>query len=62
MNDKKFMTMFEAANYVGMSQSTLYQATHKKLIPHYKPSGMKVVFLRDDLDAWVTKNRIEANN
>lgn len=57
---KEWMTTKEAAEYIGHSESTLETwrtETEKKQGPrYYKPLG-KVLYNRDDLDAWVKGNK-----
>ena len=55
----------EAANYIGMSQSFLRQARMdgKRLNrtpgPPFTKIGRKVLYLKDDLDAWLEAHRHE---
>ena len=48
----------EAADYLNVSKSFLYRLTCEKRIPHYKPTGKRLYFKKQDLDAWLTQNRI----
>lgn len=52
------MTAKEAADYLGFTISSLYVKCSKKLIPHYKPSGGRLYFLREDLDRWIASGRV----
>ncbi len=56
MKDKVFLTSQEAAEYLGMKMGGLYELTKKKKIPFHKPSGRKLLFKRDELDAWVVRS------
>ena len=53
----------EAANYIGMSRSFLRQARMDGKRPNRTPGppftkiGRKVLYLKDDLDAWLEKHR-----
>lgn len=47
----------EAAAYLHISKSHLYQLTSKGLIAHYKPNGKKIYFRKEDLDAYLLRNR-----
>lgn len=51
------MTLAEAALYLHVSKQTLYRFTSQSQIPHFKPNGKRVFFLKADLDAWLTRNR-----
>jgi excisionase family DNA binding protein len=55
------MDLGEAAAYLHVSKQTLYRMTSQSQIPHFKPSGKKVYFLREDLDSWLTRNRVRPN-
>lgn len=52
------MTMDEASKYLSMSKSRLYMLTSKALIPHFKPTGKRCYFKKEDLDAFLMRNRI----
>ena len=47
----------EAAVYLHHSKSHVYQLTSKRLIAHFKPNGKKIYFLKQDLDAYLLRNR-----
>ena len=49
--------MDEAADYVHVSKSHIYQLTSKGLIAHFKPAGKKIFFKKSDLDAYLLRNR-----
>lgn len=55
---KELLTPKEAASLLGYEESYLYQLTSKQLIPHYKPTGKKVLFHREELVKWVLESRI----
>lgn len=48
----EILTLKEAAMFLRVSTSKLYQLTSKNQIPHYKQGG-KVIFNRSDLLAWL---------
>lgn len=56
---KKMLTLEEAARYLSVSKSNLYQLIHRRAIPHYKPNGKMVYFNRLELDKWLQRNRID---
>lgn len=58
INQKKVLTLKEAARYTGFSQSALYQLTHSKKIPYYKPTGKVIFFEREELEKWLLSNRV----
>ena len=46
------LSVKEAAEYLGYTKTYLYKLIHHKQIPHYKPTGSKVVFKLEDLEAY----------
>lgn len=59
---KEVLTAEEAANYLGVSKSYLYKLTMNRRIPHFKPEGKLVYFKREELDAWLCRNRVATND
>ena len=58
--DKPF-DLLEAAIYLHVSKSHLYQLTSRGLIAHFKPNGKKIYFDKSDLDAYLLRNRVSAS-
>jgi len=58
---KRYYKLEEAADYLGISKSTLYKHTSAGNIPYYKPNGKLVIFSKEDLDNWLLKTRIPSN-
>jgi len=52
------MTLTEASGYLHVSKQTMYRMTSHSQIGHFKPSGKKIYFLKSELDAWLTRNRV----
>lgn len=57
---KKMLTAEEAAFYLGVKTTWVYQLIAAREIPHYKPNGRRVYFDRDDLDAWLKRCKVES--
>ena len=55
---KKVLSLQEAARYLNLSDAMLYKMTSERMIPHSKPSGKKIFFNREDLEAWALSNRV----
>jgi excisionase family DNA binding protein len=51
--NRPFMSIDEAADYLGLSKATLYQYTHRKVLDFYKVRGKKIYFLKEDLDQFI---------
>lgn len=50
---KEFMNVREAADFIGLSTHGVYTLTSQKRIPHYKPGGKRVMFKRSELEEWI---------
>jgi excisionase family DNA binding protein len=50
---KEFLTLEEAAEYLGMSRSNLYKLTSREAIPFHKPGGKLIVFDKTELRNWL---------
>lgn len=59
LQTKSILSLSEAALIIGLSKSSIYKLTSKRLIPHYSPGGKLIYFKREDLDAWMLQNRRE---
>lgn len=66
IHDKNILTVEDVMNYTGFSQKQIYKLTSTRQIPHYKPSGRKLFFKKDEIDEWITQGRVhtisELNN
>ena len=56
--EKEVLTLDELSKYTGFSKSHIYKLTHKKEIPHYKPSGKMIFFKLADVKRWLLTNRV----
>ena len=54
---KEVLTSREAAIYLGLSLSYLYELVSKKTIPAFKPNGGKLYFKRMELYNWMLSKR-----
>ena len=59
MDNKNILTVDEVISYTGFSQKQIYKLTSSRQIPHYKPSGRKLFFKKDELDEWITQGRVK---
>lgn len=59
---KEILTFEEAAQFTGLSKSTLYKLTSGRKVPHYKPSGKLCYFNRGELQTWLLQNRISTTD
>jgi excisionase family DNA binding protein len=59
--EKNILSFGEFLEYTGLSESLVYKLTAARKIPHYKPTGRKIFFKRDEVDAWLLRNRIKTS-
>ena len=59
LNQKEFLTLEEAASFLGCSKSAIQKACSKKVIPYYQPFA-KSLFKRTELIDWVEAHKIES--
>lgn len=53
-----FVTLEQACAYLGVSSAQMYQYTHRKALPFYKPLGRRIYFKRSELDDFIGSGRI----
>jgi excisionase family DNA binding protein len=61
LENEKPLDFESARKYLGVSKSTLYKATHLRLIPFSKPGGKKVYFKKSDLIKWMNSNPVKSS-
>jgi excisionase family DNA binding protein len=54
-----YLNLEEAATYLKICKSTLYKKTSLREIPFCKPGGKLILFLKTDLEDYLTKNRFQ---
>ncbi|MGZ4049794.1 MAG: helix-turn-helix domain-containing protein [Bacteroidia bacterium] len=54
------LDMKQAANFLRLQVSTLYEKTSQKTIPHFK-KGNKLYFNKGELQAWVQGGKVKTN-
>lgn len=55
------LTIDEAAEFLHLSKSHLYRLTSKGEIPHYKPTGKRIYFFRNDLIEFLKSGKVRTN-
>ncbi len=51
-----YLSLEEAATFLKVCKSTLYKKTSLRVIPFCKPGGKLILFLREDLEEYLSKN------
>lgn len=59
LSTKEILNFNEAALFLDISHSHLYKLTSQKQIPHFCPQGKRLYFKREELQAWLLRNRQE---
>lgn len=57
-HDEHFLSLKEAALFLGLAPQTIYGLTSKKSIPFYK-TGKKLRFLKSELRKWLLNNPVK---
>jgi len=57
-NSSEIIRIEEAAEFLRVAKSTVYEYIYKKIIPHYKVDK-KLYFKKDELVDWITKRRVK---
>ena len=55
---KTVLSVAEACDYLGITESHMYKLTSGGKIPHYKPTGKLIYFSRSELDDCLLHNRV----
>jgi excisionase family DNA binding protein len=58
INDKNILTVEGLMDYTGFSRKQIYKLTSTRRIPHYKPSGRKILFKKDEIDNWISLGKV----
>lgn len=58
LSQDSLMNVKETAEFLKTSMAGVYHLVHTKRIPHYKPSGKKLYFMKLDLMDWIKSRRI----
>jgi len=57
-DNDQYLSLAELCSYLGISRSLGYKLSHRRAIPHYKPTGGHLLFKKSDVDQWVNAHRI----
>jgi len=58
INDKNILTVEGLMDYTGFSRKQIYKLTSTRRIPHYKPSGRKILFKKDEINNWISLGKV----
>jgi excisionase family DNA binding protein len=54
--EENYLNVAQAAKYLTLAKSTMYQYIHYRVIPYLK-IGQRIVFSKNDLDKWIMKHK-----
>ena len=57
-NAKEVLSVEEAARFMDIARSSLYEMTSDRSIPFYRPNGKMIYFEKTDILEWIRKNRV----
>jgi excisionase family DNA binding protein len=56
---RKTMTVYEVAEFIGVSKDLIYELVRAKQIPHLR-IGKRIIFNQESLENWLIKKEIKA--
>ena len=59
-DEKKFLNLDQVSDFIGLSKSTVYGLTHKRIIPHYK-NGKRLYFNKSEIADWIASGKVVTN-
>ena len=59
-DEQKFLNIDQVSDFIGLSKSTVYGLTHKRIIPHYK-NGKRLYFNKLEIADWIASGKVETN-
>ena len=62
VEQKKVLNFNETAVFLSISKSHLYKLTSGSVIPHYKPTGKRIYFNREELENWLLQYRVTTHD
>jgi len=54
---KEMLTIEEAAEYMGISKSSLYKMNMRNELPTYRPGGKRIYLKRSEINEWMSSQR-----
>jgi len=54
---KETLDVYEVAEYLNLSPSYIRKLTSIKEIPHRKPTGKRLYFVKSEIDTWIQNSK-----
>ena len=61
MDGKNYLSLEDAAQYLGLTTSYTYKLVHRGKLAYYKPNHGKLYFTKEDLDTFIQRSRRSAD-
>lgn len=58
MTQKRFLSIIELAEFLGIPRLTIYQWIHQRKIPHIKLGHKTVRFDREQIERWLEEKKV----
>jgi excisionase family DNA binding protein len=55
----EYLNVKAVSALTGLSVSTIYKRTASRTFPVYKPSGGRLLFIREEVENWIREGRVE---
>lgn len=62
VQNAEFIDLDEAAKYLRLKKSYLYNLVYRKEVPFYKPNGKKIYFNKLELNNWIISSKVKTIN
>ena len=62
IEQKNILLISDVAHMTGLSNRTIYKLTCRKKIPHYKPNGKRLYFVKAEIEEWMKQGRVNVTN
>lgn len=55
----ELLDLNQAAEFLKLKPSYMYSLIHQNKIPHYKPNGKRVYFIKSELITWIMGSKVK---
>ena len=56
----ELLDLNQAAEFLKLKPSYMYSLIHQNKIPHYKPNGKRVYFIKSELIKWIMGSKVRS--
>lgn len=62
IKNAEFIDLDEAAKFLRLKKTYLYNLVYRKEIPYYKPNGKRIYFNKMELNTWIASSKVKSVN